>query len=223
MVSDLAQDNFPRWAIIHWDVPAREEMPPVRITGYAGYDGPGAGRRAVAGHDQGGVCRNSRIRRRRRCEVAALGRSWPRRPPQSLGRHRGGDVLRWAWLPHDAAAAGGQVPGCRRAPPVAAPSAGEIGPAGLDRGDSGWPGAAVQLRGVRRPFYGVDSPGQRGHPFPRPDAGVRPRRPPSGQPRRGQPGRGLRVVSQQIPLGIVERSTAPAGSPGCGRARSRTR
>ncbi len=40
-VSELAQDSFPRWAIIHWDVPAREEMPPVRITCYAGYDGQG--------------------------------------------------------------------------------------------------------------------------------------------------------------------------------------
>lgn len=40
-VSELAKDNFPRWAIIRWDIPAREEMPPVRITCYAGYDGPG--------------------------------------------------------------------------------------------------------------------------------------------------------------------------------------
>lgn len=40
-VSELAPDNFPRWAIIHWEVPAREEMPPVRITCYAGYDGQG--------------------------------------------------------------------------------------------------------------------------------------------------------------------------------------
>jgi hypothetical protein len=40
-VSELAEDNFPRWAIIRWDIPAREGMPPVRITCYAGYDGQG--------------------------------------------------------------------------------------------------------------------------------------------------------------------------------------
>jgi len=40
-VSELAKDNFPRWAIVHWEIPQREEMPPVRITWYGGSDRDG--------------------------------------------------------------------------------------------------------------------------------------------------------------------------------------
>jgi hypothetical protein len=34
--SEVPEATFPRWRIVHWDVSAREEMPPIRLTWYAG-------------------------------------------------------------------------------------------------------------------------------------------------------------------------------------------
>jgi hypothetical protein len=34
--SEAPEATFPRWRIVDWDIPARHEMPPVRITWYAG-------------------------------------------------------------------------------------------------------------------------------------------------------------------------------------------
>jgi hypothetical protein len=35
-VSEVPEATFPRWFIVHWDVPARMDMPPVRLIWYAG-------------------------------------------------------------------------------------------------------------------------------------------------------------------------------------------
>jgi hypothetical protein len=36
----VCRDTFPRWVVVHWDVPAREGMPPVRLTYTRDDDGP---------------------------------------------------------------------------------------------------------------------------------------------------------------------------------------
>ena len=42
-VSEVPEATFPRWSIVRWDVPARMDMPPLRLTWYAG--GQDAGER----------------------------------------------------------------------------------------------------------------------------------------------------------------------------------
>jgi hypothetical protein len=44
--SEVPEATFPRWSIVHWDIPARMDMPPIRLTWYAG--GEEAARRRAA-------------------------------------------------------------------------------------------------------------------------------------------------------------------------------
>jgi hypothetical protein len=38
-VSEVVEATFPRWSVVHWDIPARMDMPPLRVSWYAGGGG----------------------------------------------------------------------------------------------------------------------------------------------------------------------------------------
>lgn len=38
-VSEVPEATFPRWSVVHWDIPARMDMPPIRLNWYAGAGG----------------------------------------------------------------------------------------------------------------------------------------------------------------------------------------
>jgi hypothetical protein len=46
-ISELSPATYPRWRIVHWDIPARMDMPPIRVNWYAGVGEAAARFRAV--------------------------------------------------------------------------------------------------------------------------------------------------------------------------------